>query len=565
MVGEVDSTTRAHPGISGEWRVSEVIRGIFSGVLQRVVDTVSYVASLTDLDDQLIHAAIKLAAGVGEADDSDTRHSAVGELVRRVRDWVWRRVEPALDDNDELRRAFLMIDLATAAINGMIKDDLVGKDPYWFRIDDQSFRSWIMKHGAHEMTAHCAPIEAAYALAFGEKTELGAGTAMNGILLLLLGYKGGIFWEMQAGMGDTIFGPFHDVLRRRGVRFHFFHRVDRLEMAADGTRVARVHIGRQLDVAGGGSYRPLIDVKGLPCWPSEPLYDQLVDGDLLEQSGCDLEDWWTDWVDRGQPLVLEDGNDFDVVVLGTAVATFPYIASEVMDASLSFKLMAEQIVTTQTQAMQLWFKPTLAGLGWSGPAPIVGAYALWMDTWADLTHLLEREDWPAGKRPGNLAYLVSRLLDDEKMPPRSDHAYTARQHARVRAHALEWLANHAGALWPTAADKNDPRALNWWFLVDPEERDGAARFEAQFIRGILNPSERYVLSEPGTTKYRLRPQETGGVVNLIHTGDHTFTGVNAGCVEAAVMSGMAAAQHLCGHPAQIPGDIKPRSGPWGER
>lgn len=564
LVEEVDETRRAHPGVSGEWRVTEVVRGIFSGVLQRVVDGIGRAASLTELDNQLIHAAIKLAAGVGDADDSDTRHSAVGELVRRVRDWVWRKVEPRLETDDELRRLFILIDLSTAAINGMIHDDLVGEDPYWFRIDDQPFRAWIMKYGATEMTARSAPIEAAYALAFGEKTELGAGTAMHGILRLLLGYKGSIFWEMQAGMGDTIFAPLYEVLRRRGVRFHFFHRVDRLELAPAGDRVAKVHIGRQVEVAGGKRYRPLVDVKGLPCWPSAPLHDQLVDGDRLEASGCDLEDWWTDWVDRGPPLVLEDGKDFDVVVLGTAIATFPYLASEVMDAHLPFKLMAEQVVTTQTQCMQLWFKPTLAGLGWSGAPPIVGGYALWMDTWADLSHLIEREAWPASRQPGNLAYLVSRLLDDEKLPPRSDHGYTARQHARVRANALAWLATHAGALWPTAADANDPRALNWWFLVDPLDRDGADRFEAQFVRGTLNPSERYVLSEPGTTKYRLRPEETG-VANLLHTGDHTFTGINAGCVEAAVMSGMAAAQHLCGFPREIPGDLRPRSGPWGTR
>ena len=120
-------------------------------------------------------------------------------------------------------------------------------------------------------------------------------------------------------------------------------------------------------------------------------------------------------------------------------------------------------------------------------------------------------------------------------------------------------------MWPPAADKHEPRALNWWFLVDPHERDGILRFEAQFIRATVNPSERYVLSEPWTTKYRLRPEETGGIANLIHTGDHTFTGINAGCVEAAVMSGMAAARALCGYPREIPGDVLPRSGPWGER
>jgi uncharacterized protein with NAD-binding domain and iron-sulfur cluster len=99
---------------------------------------------------------------------------------------------------------------------------------------------------------------------------------------------------------------------------------------------------------------------------------------------------------------------------------------------------------------------------------------------------------------------------------------------------------------------------------DPEERDGAARLDGQFWRATVNPSERYVLSLPGTTAFRLRAEETG-LANLLHVGDHTFTGVNAGCVEAAVMSGMNAAQHLCRHPAVILGDVLPRRGPWGAR
>lgn len=564
LMTEVDTTARLHPGASGEMRVREVVRGIVGSVLQTVVDSVQFLASLTDLDDQLIHAAVRLAAGVRPADDSGSRHSAVAELVQRVRDRVWAYVQPRLAEDDNLRRAFIMIDLTTAAINGMIHDDLVGQDPYWFRIDDQSLRGWLMTHGAEEMSAFSAPVEAAHQLCFAEKTDLAAGTAMSGLLRMLLGYKGSIFWEMQAGMGDTVFTPFYEVLRRRGVRFHFFHRVDRLELSPDKRHVERVKIGRQILVRDG-RYEPLVDVKGLPCWPSAPLFDQLVDGDVLARAGCDLEDWWTDWIDRGPPLTLQRGKDFDVVILGTALPTFPYLATEVMDAHLPFKLMVEQVTHTQTQAMQLWFKPDLEGLGWREPAPIVGNFELWGDTWADLSHLLPREDWPAGDTPGNLAYIVCRLMDDEHgAPPRSDHGYTARQHARVRASFLEWLAHHAGRLWPRAADKHDPRALNWWFLHDPLERDGAARFEAQFIRGTLNPSERYVLSEPGRTKYRLRPHETG-IKNLLHVGDHTFTGVNAGCVEAAVMSGMAAARTLCSYPRHIPGDVMPRSGPWGER
>lgn len=543
-----------------------LVAGLAEGLVDRVLDGVREVAGLTDLDDQLIHAAVRLASQLGAATHPDARHGGLARLIGRLRGWVWRRLEPVLESNADARRAFVMIDLAAAIVVGMVEDELVGPDPYWFKIDDLDFRAWIRKHGATELTASCAPITAAYALPFHEEIDIAAGTGLVGLLRMLLAYKGSLFWEMQAGMGDTIFAPFHEVLSRRGVRFHYFHRVDRLELSADRTRVAKVHLGRQVNVKGG-TYQPLVDVKGLPCWPSAPLYDQLVEGDELKASGCDLEDWWTPWADRGAPLVLEDGRDYDLVILGTALGSFPYVAREVMDASPRFEAMVRRVAHTQTQAMQLWMRPDLRGLGWSlwdRPPPVVGGYALWFDTWADMTHLLPLEDWPAHRTPGHLAYLCCRMTDDEPEPPRTDYGYTARQHARVRAHALTWLREQAGALWPHAADRHDPRALNWHFLVDPQERAGEARFEAQFIRGVLNPSERYVLSVPGSTRYRLRAEETD-VANLLHVGDHTFTGVNAGCVEAAVMSGMNAAQHLCGWPREIVGDVLPRRGPWGER
>lgn len=563
LVSDVMSTGE-HPAGAGEPRMVELLAGFARDLADTLVEGVQYLAGMTTVDDQLVYAAGRLASQLGAAAIADGRHAAVVRMLRRVRDWMWDRVKDLVEHDAGLRRAFIMVDLAVAAITGMIDADLVGADPYWFKLDGEGFRTWIMRHGAQRITAYSAPIEAAYALAFGEETELGAGTAMHGILRLMLGYKGAIFWQMQAGMGDTIFAPMYEVLRRRGVRFHFFHRVDRLEMSADGQRVARIHVGRQIGTRGGAPYRPLVDVKGLPCWPSTPQFDQLDGGDALAASGDDLEDWWTRWTDRLPPLVLEDGRDYDVAILGTAVATFPYVAAEVMAASPRFAATATKVVTTQTQAMQLWFRPDLRGLGNPYAKPIIGSYALWMDTIADLTHLLEREDWPAGKVPGNLSYLVSRLLDDEPLPPRTDHGYTARQLARVRANALAWLRTQIAPVWPHAGQAHDPRCLNWYFLVDDRERDGEARLDAQYLRATVNPSERYVLSEPGTTQHRLRPEETG-VDNLLHVGDHTFTGVNAGCVEAAVMSGMNAAQFLCGHPTKVLGDILPRRGPWGER
>ena len=50
---------------------------------------------------------------------------------------------------------------------------------------------------------------------------------------------------------------------------------------------------------------------------------------------------------------------------------------------------------------------------------------------------------------------------------------------------------------------------------------------------------------PGSDKHRLRPDESG-YDNLVLAGDWTDCGLNAGCIEAAVMSGLEAANALLG-------------------
>ena len=61
----------------------------------------------------------------------------------------------------------------------------------------------------------------------------------------------------------------------------------------------------------------------------------------------------------------------------------------------------------------------------------------------------------------------------------------------------------------------------------------------------VDPSDRYVQSVPGTERYRLRPDESG-YDNLILAGDWTDSGMNAGCIEAATMSGLEAANAVLG-------------------
>src|SRR5207248_8011913 len=120
---------------------------------------------------------------------------------------------------------------------------------------------------------------------------MAAGTGLHAVLRLLFGYGGAIMWKMQAGMGDTIFTPLYNVLKSRDVTFKFFHRVTGLHPSADGRSIERITLAPQATVRNE-PYDPLVTVKGLGCWPSQPLYDQLKEGEELQARGINLESAW---------------------------------------------------------------------------------------------------------------------------------------------------------------------------------------------------------------------------------------------------------------------------------
>ena len=76
---------------------------------------------------------------------------------------------------------------------------------------------------------------------------------------------------------------------------------------------------------------------------------------------------------------------------------------------------------------------------------------------------------------------------------------------------------------------------------------GPDRFDTQYWTANTDPSDRYVQSLPGTGAYQLRPDHSG-YGNLVLAGDWTDCGINAGCIEAAVVSGLQAANELLGRP-----------------
>ena len=76
---------------------------------------------------------------------------------------------------------------------------------------------------------------------------------------------------------------------------------------------------------------------------------------------------------------------------------------------------------------------------------------------------------------------------------------------------------------------------------------GEKRFDTQFWTANVNPSDRYTLSLPGSMKYRISPLDMS-FDNLTIAGDWTQSGLDSGCVESAVMSGLLAAHAIAHSP-----------------
>jgi len=483
-------------------------------------------------------------------------HSLVAWLLDRFRNWLWRKIEPLIEADDLARRLFTLLDFGIANIRGVIADDLIlcGFD----RVDDLDYREWLRKHGAKEHpTLDSVLIRALYDLGFSyldgdpQKPQFAAGAAIRVVLRMVL-YRGAFVWDLQAGMGETIFAPLYLVLKQRGVHFQFFHRVTDL---VPGTRdgkptIAQIKLARQVAlIDAGAEYDPLAPVNGMLCWPPHPRTEQLREGEKLKDGGYNLESFWTPWKDADPDVTLEAGRHFDRVILGISLGSFPYLCAKLRQEP-RWAAMLDQMPTVQTQAFQLWLKPDSAGLGW--PFWKHGRYILDtnhepFDTWADMSHLLLREMWPGDHFPSSVHYFCSSLPGGKVAPPPTEHGFPEQEHQRVEQHAVSVLRQFARRIWPNSARGND---FNWNLVVDPQERRGEARMRSQFFRANVDPSERYVYAAPGTLRYRMRPDDSG-FANLYLAGDWTKNGLNVGAMESAVMAGMEASRAICGHPQYV--------------
>lgn len=475
-------------------------------------------------------------------------------VLETIASTVRLQLEAFINTDWELLILWQAIDLELTSMIGIIRFGLFS-DPRGFdAINDYDFREWIRMNGGSESTINSPLVRASYDLAMayegGDYTRArhAAGVALRGSLRFLFTYRGSIVWKMGAGMGDVVFAPFYEVLKRRGVSFRFFHRLERVRMAdpaelRPGERgyVKALEFALQAEVQDG-DYQPLIDVDGLPCWPSVPDFSQLVDGGRLRDRRFESH-WDSRSIARKTLRVSED---FDFVVLGVGLGAIPYVCRELVERDRRWGDMVANIRTVETQAFQLWLNEDMEALGWEGPAVSMCGFERPLDTWGDMRHLIEQERWPIA--PKAIAYFCSALTEpDEQAMNEPD--YDLKRREQVRRDAIDFLNRHIGQLWPRAVTQSG--RFRWELLMSPERdcrAQGEERFRSQFYTANVSPTERYVLSTPGTQKYRISPLDNT-YDNLTIAGDWTACGLDTGCVESAMISGRLAAHAISGYPA----------------
>lgn len=481
------------------------------------------------------------------------------DFLELITNGAQRVLQPLLDGDRATSYVFDILDLVLAHTRGVVKYSLLTDPRGLDAINDFDAREFLRDCGASERALDSTFLRGLYDLAFAyedgdpNRPALAAGQGFRGGMRMFFGYRGALFWKMEGGMGDIVFAPLYEVLKRRGVKFEFFHRLENVGLSEntvdDRHYVEALDFDVQAEILDG-EYCPLVDVRGVPSWPSEPDWEQLKDGHRLAAEGWAFESFWDRRRERAKRL--EVGTDFDFVVLGVSIGAIPRVCSELIDRDPIWRAMVSNVKTVATQCFQLWMNEDMRQLGWDDGPPTMSAFTEPFDTWSDMTHLARHEDFPVPPRA--IAYFCNVLPDEPgaiDAGPDSEGP-GERQLRRVRDNAIEFLEENVAHLWPKARDTHG--GFRWEVLVDPGEGKGEPGpdtphpIDSQFFTANVNPTDRYVLSLPGTLKYRISPLDDT-YANLTLAGDWTDCGFNFGCVEAAVMSGRLAAHALAEYPA----------------
>lgn len=478
-----------------------------------------------DYREALRHFRMLVQLGIG---DPDEVRKSLKEVAARVEQVLLDTVRPSQSGADvsassgsecTLECVLILANLGLAVCIGYLLDVYGRGDRGIDNLDKLDFRQWLKRHGATSTALASAPIRGLYDLTFAfrhgdgsniNNGSIAAGVTLRFVLEATLGYRNAPLWKTNAGTGDTIFTPFYQVLRARGVHINFFQRAAGIGLTPDSSRIGTITLDVQARLILD-EYQPFCSVRHLDCWPNQPRWEQLENGAALCAQGVNFESPTNSTVVEQHQLIL--GRDFDVAVLAVPPEVARTITPQLAERDERWRNMLDYSASVATGAFQLWLRPNLAQLGWNLGPTVLTAFAEPFDSWADLSELLEREDWGADG-PKAVEYFCG-CQPDLTAPP-SD----------PRQGAEQWLEEWIATLWPAAAPPHGP--VKGGLLV------------SGYYRANQLGWERYVQTLAGSVQYRLSPA-SAVFGNLYLAGDWTRTRFSGGCFESAIESGMLAA------------------------
>jgi len=467
-------------------------------------------------------------------------HIHLAKNLTQLRDWIQTQAKPHLDDHHDFRRAMVIIEIGLATIIGGLLDGLlIDPDANLERVNQTEYKHWLRSHGCAEFAVESAVIRGLYDLIFayeGGDWQSDGNTEAGTMFMSLMNtsrYRGALLWKFNTATGDLVMSPMYEVLKARGVKFKFFHRVDELIPSETGNWIGQVKLGRQVNIKGQ-DYDPFrILPSGQRVWPDRPIYDRIQDGEKLKESGADLESHWTQWKDQGDPLTLKMGDDYDWLVLAIPPGAHPTICKKLMAQKPDWNAMVNKIQTTATQSIQTWMDKDEKNLGWKYSS-VTGAYdKIGLDTWSDISEVLATETWPASSGVVSEQIACGPLPCPQFPPAKTDTDYPVKAYTKVAKNLENFLTQDAELFWPEGFGQH----------ID-------SPVKSKYIRANVDPTERYTLTVTGSTKYRFKTNESG-YRNLILTGDWILNGQNQGSFEATTISGKLASKAISGIPKTI--------------
>jgi uncharacterized protein with NAD-binding domain and iron-sulfur cluster len=434
----------------------------------------------------------------------------------------------------------ILANLGLAIGYGYVHDILLQGDQAYDALDTLDFREWLRRSGATNVALASAPVRAVYDLAFAfpggnaasiDNGSMAAGVTVRFVLEVTFGYKEAPLWRMAAGTGDTVFTPLYQVLESRGALIQFFHRVTDLRPTADGSHIGEIHMSQQAATKAGTPYKPLRKVGSLDCWPSQPDWDQLENGQTLQAKHPPPDYESSLCTESVGSLTLRNGKDFDLVIAALPPEALKKVGSSLVAVSPAWKTALNESRSVATRALQVWMRRGVAALGWKLGPTVMTSFAEPYDSWGDMSAVLQYENWPFYNKPGSVACFCGCMT-----LPLTGPVTPATMQQLVAAEGQQWLEANISALWPGA-----PAASGWW-------TGGTAM--ARYDKANVDTFDLYVQTPHGVNiRSRFRSSEPAGFANLYVVGDWTKTRFSGGCFESAVESAMLAANAITGFPS----------------